>query len=165
MSASLVQPVWQHSSVAQQRRASVAVIIATVVGLMAVLGLLWASGSASSETASPADSSLSTSTAGLAPATPTTDLTTIGVDQLPSQAVDTLQLITTGGPFPFSRDGVVFNNRERLLPAQPKGFYREYTVITPGASDRGARRIVAADDGARFYTDDHYDSFREVVDR
>lgn len=99
----------------------------------------------------------------LAPATATSDLPTVRVSQLPAQAVDTLELIDAGGPFPYDRDGVTFQNREGILPSQPQGFYSEYTVITPGSKDRGARRIVAGDDGSRFYTDDHYDSFREVV--
>lgn len=83
--------------------------------------------------------------------------------ELPAQGVQTLELIDEGGPFPYDRDGVTFQNREGILPSRPSGFYREYTVITPGSKDRGARRIVAGDDGSRFYTDDHYDSFREVV--
>ena len=103
--------------------------------------------------------------AALAPSQATTDLDSVPVSDLPPQAVDTLELIAVGGPFPYDRDGVTFQNREGILPAQPQGFYREYTVITPGSSDRGARRIVAGRDGSRFYTDDHYDSFREVVAR
>ena len=82
--------------------------------------------------------------------------------QLPSEARTTLRLIDSGGPFPFSRDGIVFENRERLLPNKPRGYYREYTVITPGESTRGARRIVAGSDGERYYTADHYDSFVRV---
>ena len=85
------------------------------------------------------------------------------VDQLPPEGIDTLVLIESGGPFPFAKDGTTFQNREGILPPEPAGFYAEYTVITPGEDDRGARRIVAGDDGARFYTDDHYSSFREVV--
>jgi guanyl-specific ribonuclease Sa len=83
---------------------------------------------------------------------------------LPPEAIETLQAIENGGPFPFSRDGTVFQNRERLLPAQPRGYYREYTVITPGSPDRGARRIVAGGDppAVYYYTDDHYQSFRVV---
>jgi guanyl-specific ribonuclease Sa len=83
---------------------------------------------------------------------------------LPSEAIDTLQLIERGGPFPFSRDGVVFQNRERLLPNRPTGYYREYTVRTPGERDRGARRIVAGGQPPEvyYYSDDHYRSFREV---
>jgi ribonuclease T1 len=83
--------------------------------------------------------------------------------RLPPEARHTIGLIDQGGPFPFERDGAVFGNRERLLPAQPRGHYREYTVITPGSSDRGARRIVAGRTGELFYTDDHYESFRFVV--
>ena len=99
----------------------------------------------------------------LAPAAPTTDLDTITIDQLPPEAVTTLTLIASDGPFPYSRDGVTFGNREGLLPKEPNGFYAEYTVVTPGSKDRGARRIVAGDDGSRFYTDDHYASFEEVI--
>lgn len=92
-----------------------------------------------------------------------TGLPTITRAELPAQAIDTLALIDAGGPFPFERDGAVFQNREGLLPARPLGFYREYTVITPGEPDRGARRIVMGADGVAFSTDDHYDSFAEVV--
>lgn len=82
---------------------------------------------------------------------------------LPREAQDTIKLIDDGGPFPFSRDGVEFQNRERLLPRKDRGYYREYTVITPGSDDRGARRIIAGENGELYYTDDHYDSFKEVV--
>jgi len=85
-------------------------------------------------------------------------------DDLPPEARETLALIDQGGPFPFSRDGVVFQNRERLLPQQPQGYYQEYTVITPGSRDRGARRIVTGEAGERYYTDDHYASFYVVVE-
>jgi ribonuclease T1 len=75
-----------------------------------------------------------------------------------------LRLIAAGGPFPYSQDGAVFGNVERLLPAHQRGWYREYTVPTPGSSDRGARRIIAGQDGARHYTADHYGSFARVED-
>ena len=101
--------------------------------------------------------------ADLAPAEPTTSLATITVATLPPEGVETLELIEAGGPFPYEQDGATFGNREGILPTQPKGFYAEYTVVTPGSDDRGARRIVAGDDDSRFYTDDHYASFREVV--
>lgn len=83
---------------------------------------------------------------------------------LPAEAVHTLTLIAQGGPFPYRRDGVVFHNRERLLPLREQGFYREYTVPTPGAKDRGARRIVAGGQPPEiyYYTADHYRSFREI---
>lgn len=82
--------------------------------------------------------------------------------RLPPQAQETIRLIERGGPFPYERDGVTFGNRERLLPIRAAGYYREYTVTTPGSSDRGARRIVAGRDGELYYTDDHYESFRRV---
>ncbi|MFN8441111.1 MAG: ribonuclease domain-containing protein [Caldilineaceae bacterium] len=82
---------------------------------------------------------------------------------LPREAQNTIKLIDQGGPFPYSRDGVEFQNRERLLPRKNRGYYHEYTVITPGSDDRGARRIIAGENGELYYTDDHYDSFKEVV--
>jgi ribonuclease T1 len=90
----------------------------------------------------------------------------VEIRQLPREARETLALIRAGGPFPYSKDGTVFGNRERLLPRQPRGYYTEYTVRTPGSRDRGARRIVAGGDprtsGEYWYTDDHYRSFRRI---
>ncbi|TDM05811.1 MAG: ribonuclease [Ideonella sp. MAG2] len=87
---------------------------------------------------------------------------------LPAEAQRTERLILAGGPFPYSKDGTVFGNRERLLPRQARGYYREYTVPTPGSRDRGARRIVCGGrqvqaPDACFYTDDHYASFKRIV--
>lgn len=94
--------------------------------------------------------------------------TTIRVSALPRQAQETLELIREGGPFPYGKDGTVFGNRERLLPAQKRGYYREYTVKTPGSRDRGARRIVCGGQprtpDACYYTADHYASFRRIVE-
>jgi ribonuclease T1 len=81
---------------------------------------------------------------------------------LPREAQDVLRAIERGGPFPYAQDGSTFGNRERRLPAQARGYYREYTVRTPGRSDRGARRIVAGEAGDRWYTADHYRTFRCV---
>ncbi len=83
---------------------------------------------------------------------------------LPPEAIETLALIQRGGPFPYRKDGTTFHNRERLLPAKPRGYYREYTVPTPGSRDRGARRIVAGGDPPEvfYYTADHYRSFRPI---
>jgi len=86
----------------------------------------------------------------------------IAVAELPGEARQTIVLIRSGGPFPYERDGVVFGNFEKQLPVQARGYYREYTVRTPGARDRGARRIVAGKGGELYYTDDHYQSFRRV---
>ncbi|MEB3961640.1 ribonuclease [Streptomyces kunmingensis] len=83
---------------------------------------------------------------------------------LPSQAHDTLDLIAQGGPYPYDQDGTVFQNREGVLPSQSTGYYHEYTVITPGSSDRGARRIVTGESNQEdYYTSDHYASF-DLVD-
>jgi ribonuclease T1 len=116
----------------------------------------------------------------------TGELPEIRAAELPREARETLRLIKKGGPFPYARDGSTFGNRERLLPLRPRGYYREYTVRTPGARDRGARRIVAggcsgaaaesntgrAKSGPYFvapcagseyyYTEDHYASFRRI---
>ncbi len=98
----------------------------------------------------------------------------IRVAELPPEARATLELIRRGGPFPHARDGTVFGNREGMLPKRPRGYYREYTVKTPGSRDRGARRIVAVEGRAGeapsrdrpsyYYSDDHYRSFRQVIE-
>ena len=93
---------------------------------------------------------------------------TVAVAELPRQGRDTYELIRKGGPFPYEKDGVVFGNRERQLPSEKRGYYREYTVQTPGSRDRGARRIVCGGPAraphACFYTADHYASFRKIVE-
>jgi ribonuclease T1 len=94
---------------------------------------------------------------------PVSGLPWIGQDQLPVEAEQALLVIESGGPYPYDQDGVTFENREGILPARPLGYYREFTVETPGSDDRGARRIVVADSGEWFYTDDHYDSFSRIV--
>ncbi len=94
---------------------------------------------------------------------PTSSLPLVEYANLPPEAHETITLIARGGPFPYDKDGATFQNRERLLPAADGGYYREYTVETPGSSDRGARRIVGGADGELYYTADHYDSFREIV--
>ena len=126
---------------------------ASKLGLALVLGLhLLGSPSAEAKTESPAES------VGI-----------VALAALPPEARETRRLIGTGGPFPYEKDGTVFRNRERLLPAEARGFYREYTVKTPGLKHRGARRIVC---GGRepsrpvncYYTADHYASFRRIVE-
>jgi ribonuclease T1 len=90
-------------------------------------------------------------------------LPTVSPDDLPREARETLALIEQNGPFPYTKDGSVFQNRERILPGKPRGYYREYTVETPGSDDRGARRIVTGEEGEIYYTDDHYESFVQVI--
>lgn len=91
-------------------------------------------------------------------------LASVSLASLPVQAQQTMVLIKKGGPFPYKQDGGVFGNYERVLPGRERGYYREYTVRTPGARDRGARRIVAGGLPPRefFYTDDHYASFKQI---
>lgn len=91
-------------------------------------------------------------------------LRVVYVNELQREAQRTIALIKQDGPFPFEKDGSVFQNRERILPNKPRGYYREYTVITPGEDDRGARRIVAGRGGELYYTADHYDSFVRVLE-
>ncbi|MFD3375828.1 MULTISPECIES: ribonuclease domain-containing protein [unclassified Streptomyces] len=88
---------------------------------------------------------------------------TVEEARLPAEARRTLALIDDGGPFPYAKDGSVFGNFERELPRQERGYYREFTVRTPGERDRGARRIVTGRGGEVYYTDDHYNSFRAVL--
>jgi len=95
------------------------------------------------------------------------ELGSIALSELPKQGQDTHRLIHQGGPFPYEKDGVVFGNRERLLPLSQRGYYREYTVKTPGSRDRGTRRIICGGPATTpddcYYTADHYASFRKIV--
>lgn len=99
---------------------------------------------------------------------PVTAGDSVALTELPREAQRTEQLIRAGGPFPYAKDGTAFGNRERLLPRRERGYYREYTVPTPGSRNRGARRIVCGGVEVRqpetcYYTDDHYASFRRIV--
>jgi len=88
----------------------------------------------------------------------------IAVAELPPEAREMLHLIQQGGPFPYPRDGVVFGNHEHMLPYQPRGYYHEYTVKTPGARNRGARRIVCGPLTECYYSGDHYRTFQRIVE-
>ncbi len=99
---------------------------------------------------------------------PAVVLQTTTLAALPAHGRDMMALIEKGGPLKYDKDGTVFGNREKILPARQRGYYREYTVRTPGESSRGARRIVCGGQQPRapdacFYTDDHYGSFRQIV--
>ncbi|MFI8457721.1 ribonuclease [Kitasatospora sp. NPDC085464] len=85
--------------------------------------------------------------------------------KLPSQAQDTLGLIARGGPYPYNRDGIVFENRESRLPRKSDGYYHEYTVVTPGSDDRGTRRVVTGNAGEQYWSADHYATFQEIDPR
>ena len=86
----------------------------------------------------------------------------VALSDLPPEAASTVALIEAGGPFPYDRDGITFENREGLLPDESSGYYHEYTVPTPGAGDRGARRIIVGSGGELYWTDDHYRSFERI---
>jgi ribonuclease T1 len=111
---------------------------------------------------SPGVSASSTAAPGSAAAG--SGLETVPASGLPPEARETLALIARGGPYPHSRDGAVFSNFERLLPREPGGYYKEFTVRTPGESDRGARRIVVGGSGEKYYTPDHYESFLLILE-
>lgn len=154
---------------------------ALVVVLIVVAVLFFQPGSSTDDSSTPRTRATSTSTARTTSRSPgqptrggsvdpTTGLRWIELTALPRQAQQTVSLIETGGPYPYSRDGIVFGNRESLLPKKNNGWYHEYTVVTPGSSDRGARRVVSggakgstADSGLQLsYSDDHYDSFSRI---
>ena len=132
--------------------------------LALVLCVFLAGCSAASDTVSTGSTAAAPATsAPAADATGTSGLPTVRAADLPPEARRTLGLIARGGPYPYAKDGAVFSNFERLLPRKERGYYREYTVKTPGERDRGARRIVTGRDGEIYWTDDHYESFREVL--
>jgi ribonuclease T1 len=95
--------------------------------------------------------------------TPRSNLPTVPVADLPPEAVATLALIDQGGPYPFRQDGTIFGNFEHRLPERERGYYREFTVVTPGEDDRGRLRLVGGAAGDIYYSDDHYDTFRQVL--
>lgn len=90
------------------------------------------------------------------------EVTQVSVADLPPEGRATLRAIKQGGPFAYDRDGVVFGNYEGVLPKQARGYYHEYTVKTPGARNRGARRIISGVPGEYYYSADHYQSFNRI---
>jgi len=128
--------------------------------LLVILGLV-----VSGRTGTPGAIATTPPVVSAAPAArdPESGLPFVELAALPPQARRTVELVAAGGPFPYPKDGAPFGNPERILPVKPSGFYREYTVRTPGESDRGARRIVSGDhDRQLFYTDDHYATFARI---
>ena len=91
-------------------------------------------------------------------------LQVVAVAELPAEARDTLRAIKQGGPFAYPRDGVAFKNYERILPIQARGYYREYTVKTPGVRNRGVRRIISGKLNEYYYTADHYKTFKRILE-
>jgi ribonuclease T1 len=97
-----------------------------------------------------------------APVTPPDTVVEVRMVDLPPEARDTVANIRKGGPYPYAKDGAVFGNREGHLPSQKRGYYKEYTVKTPGERTRGARRVIAGSAGELYYTEDHYNHFRRI---
>ncbi|MFE4194608.1 ribonuclease domain-containing protein [Paenarthrobacter sp. NPDC056912] len=135
-------------------------VIAVVVLVAAMVSGVSLTAPSSTTTTTPEPGTASTAPAVANPSV----LPTINASQLPKEARQTLALIAKGGPYPYDRDGVNFGNFEGLLPKKTSGFYKEYTVPTPGESDRGARRIIVGKDTAKYYTADHYESFKFIVE-
>jgi ribonuclease T1 len=127
---------------------------ALLAGLLAVVGLVGFQAGGVSAAALPA------SVVAQAPCGDTSAFVKVDLSALPSEATDTVNLIKQGGPYPYPQDGGVFSNREGVLPTCEDGYYKEYTVKTPGSDDRGARRFVVGNRGEYFYTEDHYESFK-----
>lgn len=130
-------------------------------------------GTTSTQSGSPPDAQQHTATADEPTTVPSTPpaaedpdsgLPVVRLADLPPEAARILDLIDSGGPFDEDRDGATFRNDEEILPDEPRGYYREYTVPTPGSDDRGARRIVAGNGGELYWTADHYSSFSRIAD-
>jgi ribonuclease T1 len=138
-----------------------------LIALLVALGIGYAINAATQDHGSNRPSSTSSAPASAGSSAPKSGSTasSVALSALPAQARATVTLIQRGGPFPYSQDGTVFSNAERLLPSQPRGYYHEYTVSTPGASTRGTRRIISGAGGQLYYTDDHYLSFRLIDPR
>jgi len=137
--------------------------------VIVLVAAVWWLASRDDSTTTDATGSRATSTAGPSGTaypsngnTPDSGLDTIAESKLPKEAREVLGLIRAGGPFEYDQDDRTFQNREGILPTRKRGYYREYTVETPGSNDRGARRIIAGAGGDKYWTTDHYDSFRQI---
>lgn len=140
-----------------------------VMAVVAVVAVAWlavrtAGGGSSTGPGSQAGAAQTAVPTGTASSTDSlSGLPWIAGSALPPEGRATLALIRVGGPYPYPRnDDKTFANREGLLPQEPRGYYREYTVPTPGSDDRGPRRIIAGSGGERYWTDDHYASFSRI---
>ena len=159
-----------ESRVNVKRLTALLAVLAGVVVLVFMLAGIPQTGTAPPDAgrSSPASSAAAsrTSTPGRTPAAIAnpSSLPEIKASELPAEARQTLALIARGGPYPYSRDNVPFGNFERILPRKASGYYREFTVRTPGEPDRGARRIVAGAAGEKYYTADHYESFKFIAE-
>jgi ribonuclease T1 len=164
------KPTWRHRFVNRTWAFS------CILALSALLGGCGKNGSqnatqdqgASASQALAQPGSAASVTAAASGALAQNGLTAVTKAQLPGEAAETLRLIKAGGPFPFSEDGVLFRNSAGMLPQHPRGYYHAYTVRTPGAADRGQRRVVCGGQrrqtGDCYYTDDYYTSFKRIAE-
>jgi len=127
--------------------------------LLLILGLMALVGSAVAQR----DTSPAPGASGVTRERVQLSLADVSAKALPPEARETLKLIEKGGPYPYDRDGIVFGNFEKRLPIKDRGYYQEFTVKTPGVIHRGARRIVAGKGGEKYYSDDHYKTFKRIV--
>ncbi len=138
-------------------------VLAVAVVVLAWVVVRATQGPASTSTPEGRSAASASYTPGPLGTDPVSGLPWVAESALPSQAHDTLALIRAGGPYPYPRsDNHVFDNRERLLPGKTRGYYREFTVATPGSADRGARRIIIGSGDEKYWTDDHYASFSRI---
>ena len=141
--------------------------LAGLLGLALIAGLMWLGRGAvpaAHDGGAPAAAAASPAARGAqAPSNPSS-LPTVKESALPAEAQSTLRLIAQGGPYPYSRDGINFGNFEGALPKKSGGYYKEYTVPTPGSKDRGARRIIVGSAHEKYYTADHYATFRFILE-
>lgn len=147
-------------SIPQSRTARCGTVLRLLLAL--ILSVLVACGNGGSSGESSAQAGATAANSGSPAVAPRVGVNEIDVRNLPPEAQTVLQLIKKGGPFYYAQDGTVFSNREGILPGKSQGYYHEYTVPTPGAKDRGARRIIAGKGGEYYYTDDHYRSFKRI---
>ncbi len=136
-------------------------VLGAVVALVAALAVWWTQ-SGGDDPGAPAPTSTSTPATSSGATDPASGLPWVAPADLPAEARDTVARIDAGGPFRYDQDGSTFGNFEGLLPDEDRGYYREYTVDTPGSHDRGARRIVTGDAGEYYWTQDHYQSFERI---
>ena len=144
-------------------RRLLAVVAAAAVAFILIKATGWP-GNGSDTASPPPGSPTSSSSAGALGNDPVSGLPYVTLDELPAEAATVLDEITKGGPFEYPKnDGVVYNNFEGVLPKEKAGYYHEYTVPTPGASNRGTRRVITGSSGELYYTGDHYSTFSRIL--
>lgn len=152
------------SASARRARPLVAVLALLIAALLVLAGCGKSASKSSNSAAGSASASATPNSASPAvSAAKPSGMAAVAAPSLPAEAREVIRRIEDGGTFQYRQDGVTFDNREGRLPAEPRGYYREYTVATPGAADRGARRLILGRNGELYYTPDHYRTFQWVL--